>query len=307
MPVFRIDNKDYDVTVIRNRNSDADAVRIIIPVFMPNETAFEISRVCVESVRKFTVEPHEIWVVDNCSPAEFSGKITKIEGVNFLLNATEPMPPSARGMKFKNFLNVIKRPSGPGGQVRHGSYANGVGLELASGCIDVDTRFVFTMHSDCLVTKKGWLTYLKSKLDNKTRAVGCCRDRLRVGALHIAGLLFDFGLFKSLGMDFLPNIRQERTRAYPEYDVGDLISIKLKENGFDSFVCANTYNHPELISGIADDTVRQLAFVDRSLDDAGDVFFLHLGRGISKSVGSYKRGGRIYPQQWFKLAYTYIK
>ena len=191
-------------------------------------------------------------------------------------------------------------------QLNNGAYANAVGLELGCAFINQDTKLVFTMHSDTLVLKKGWLSFLMSKLNEKVRAVACWTDNIRVNALHIGGLLFDYSLFRSFNMDFLPNIDKARFPDRPEYDVGDLITLKLSDNGYNYYSCKNTYNDPSLVEVIPDNHPLKNIHSDRCFDDEGDLFFAHMGRGTSKSSGTYKQEGKTYPREWIVFAEKYI-
>lgn len=298
-----IDGKNYTVEIVRNVRHDPHAIRIIIPVYMPNQTAYELTRTCIESILAFTTEPYELWVIDNNSAERYKKLLLGIQSINFALNTTEPTLDKKHPQPLHTFFKLL----GIGKkQSSDGSYANAIGLEIGCKVIDQNCTSVFVMHSDCLILKKGWLTYLRSKLNNTVKAVGCVSDTQRVKALHVLGLLFDFTFFKSLHMDFFHNLGQKRTLQFPDYDVGDLITIKLKEHGYDVFTCANTYNNPELIPHIKDERLRTLP-VYHIFDDKGDVFYLHLGRGTSKSMGTYKQDGKMYPEQWVHLGKTYMQ
>lgn len=298
---IKIDNRRYEFEVLRRVDNGPKAIRILIPTFMPNELAQRLTEVCVKSIKKYTLENHEIWVVDNNSPEEFNQWLYKDTTINVVFNCTEPVPPKKQ--KSGLFKFISKERSGEQG--KDASYANAIGLKLGARCIDEDTPWLFTMHCDALALRSGWLSYLKSKLSSKVRAVGCWRDNIRVHALHIGGLLMDFTLFKPLGMNFMNNVHQEHTTAYPEYDVGDLITIRLKEHGYDVVWCQNTYNNPELVARIQDETLGNL-HSDRCFDDDWNVFYIHMGRGILKSIGSYNKEGKTYPREWIEYAEKYV-
>ncbi|WP_287373934.1 hypothetical protein [Prosthecochloris sp.] len=122
------------------------------------------------------------------------------------------------------------------------------------------------MHSDILVIQKKWLTYLKSKLSNEVRAVGCFKDNIRINAFHISGLLFDFQLFKSLEVDFSQNIKQRLSKECPEYDVGDLISLRFLQNNYKLSCCKNTHNNQNLLPKASESSIFILN-TDRSFDN----------------------------------------
>jgi glycosyltransferase involved in cell wall biosynthesis len=244
-----IDNQIYRVEIFRNVQLGADATRIIIPTLILNNMAKNLLRVCVESIQKFTIEEVEIWIVDNNSSESYTNWLKQFShNINLALNRTEPINPFR---KERSLIQKVRRTiSGqrnqkPRGQMEDGSYANFIGLELGRRCIDPDSATIFTMHYDTLATKLGWLKYLKSKLTDKVRAVGYRQNKLRVDALHVAGLLLDYSLFEPLHLSFMPNMRRERFPNKPEYDVGDQITIQLKAHGFDFKATRNTFNNPE--------------------------------------------------------------
>mgnify|MGYP000352617990 CR=1 FL=1 len=70
-------------------------------------------------------------------------------------------------------------------QMKVGSYANAIGLELGAQAIDPATRQLFVMHNDVLALRDNWLPYLQSKLTGQVRAAAVLHDtaRRRIGAL----------------------------------------------------------------------------------------------------------------------------
>jgi small nuclear ribonucleoprotein (snRNP)-like protein len=304
-----IDEQVYQVEILRRVYLDEAATRIVIASFIVNDTARDILRVCIESIRKFTTEDVEIWVVDNASDEQYVSWLTQFDDkLNLVLNRTEPINPLRKPpgvvQRVRRFLAASNLPAR---QLHDGSYANAIALELGRLCIAPSSHTVFTMHSDTLVTKHGWLSYLKSKLTEKVRAVAFARDKIRVHALHIAGLLLDYTLFDALQMSFLPNMRQERYPDMPEYDVGDKITLQLRAHGLGTFVVPNTYNNPELSTRLTSASpFTQMSPCDLCFDDDWDVFYMHMGRGTVKSTDMYKRAGKIYPKQWVEFAEKHL-
>ncbi len=233
-------------------------------------------RVCVETIERFTPEPHELWIVDNNSPAAFTEAFMDRAHINLVLNRTEPLPPEARRREPSS--------EAPASQKRWGSYANAIALELGVRLIDPDSRYIVTLHMDVMPCRDGWLSFLLSKLNRRTAAAGARMDRTRhpAGALHVLGMLIDFKRFRDVKLDFFPNL--------PEFDVGDRVTIALRDAGFEVFACRNTLWEPSLLeSAPANSPFRDLP-VDRAVNDADEPIFLHLGRGVRKSVSEYAKG-----------------
>jgi hypothetical protein len=283
----------YEVEVIRRREEPPEAPRLIAVCYNSTGVGVDITRVCVESVLRHTPGPYELWVVDNASPPQHSEWLRSLEGVNVVLNHTPPVPKESLGWQARLGLREV----GSGEQMSVGSYANAIGLELGAWAIDPAAQQVFVMHNDVLVLRDHWLAYLQSKLSERVRAVAVRRDTSprRIGALHVSGLLFDFTLFRELGMSFMP--------APPRIDVGDRISATLRAHGYEEFVCRNTHNEPDLAAWIAeDDPVARLTLTCRTFDDDQNVIYAHLGRGTPKAAGTYWKTGRTTPEQWIAFA-----
>lgn len=286
-----LDGRTYHVTIRQNIISDPDVPRLIIPAYLPNETASDILRVCIRSIQHHTDTPYELWVVDNFSPNNNGNWLLDEPNINVVINHTMPIPPAKRlwWHRFKPPLEQLKT---------WGSYNNAIGLELASAMIPNTTQWVMTLHMDTMVTSTNWLSYLLSKRDEKVRAVGVRLDTARTsdGILHILGCLFDYQLFLSLNLDFYPDL--------PQLDVGDRISVLFKDNGYAISACPNTLWQPDLIDLLPPNSPYRNFTVDRSLDDNNQVIFLHLGRGVLKSDGSFHKG--VTPKGWVNFAQEYI-
>ncbi len=143
---------------------------------------------------------------------------------------TEPLPPEAGALDASCNYD----------QLNWGSYANAIGLEIGARAVDPETRFFMSMHMDTLACRPGWLTFLNGKLVNGIAAAGVRMDRTRTpeGVLHVLGYMVDFKVFRNLKLNFFPQL--------PEYDVGDLVTVRLRESGYDVFACPNTVWEPDL-------------------------------------------------------------
>jgi hypothetical protein len=295
-----IDGKEYPVEVHKATQNVAGSVKILIPTFLMSDAAVHIAMACIESVKTFTQCEHEIWVIDNNSPEEYFSKLLKIGGINVVRNMREPVNPRAPLFRKKGLLGWLGQTQIPSQGV-DGSYANAIALEIGMQLINPGTGLVFTMHSDTLVTKLGWLEHLCAKMDDSVRAVGCLCDNIRIHALHVSGLLYDFQLFRKLQVSMLPNIKNRLSQELPEYDVGDAVSYVFKKNGYAVYCCPNTHNSPELLDWMESGSLFDKPIV-RSFDDRREVIFLHLGRGTPKSRNQYKKEGQFLADDW--IAFT---
>jgi hypothetical protein len=285
-----IDGRDYLAEVDRRVELPIEAPRIIVVSHQPNRTAMELLRVCIQAVQYFTPEPHELWIVDNNSPRENLEWLQKWPDINLVQNRTEPLPPEARQAGSKDVVSTT--------QQTWGSYANAVGLELAVRLIDPRTHYLMSMHMDALPCRVGWLSFLKSKLCNGVGAAGVRMDKTRIaeGVLHVLGYMVDFRLFRELNLDFFPEL--------PDLDVGDKVTIRLRQAGYKVFVCPNTVWEAQLAEAIPPSSPLRDLHVDRSFDDDGNLIFLHLGRGVRKSTGEHKKGPST--ADWIRIAREHL-
>ena len=270
-----LDGWFYDLEVYRQVTARSDAVRLIIPAYQPNESAKNILEVCIESVKRFTpVDDYELWVVDSNSPNEYSQWLRSIPGINIILNKTEPRPEAER--------RLSKRMTFWRNQIKWGSYANAVGIELAMRFISTDVKYVMTLHMDTMICNMNWLQFMLSHLNEKTKVVGACTEyrRIKEGVVHILGCLFDYQLARKLKLDTFPEL--------PAIDVGDNITIGFRQVGYNVFACRNTYNNPEYAKEIPMESPFYNINVVRSFDDSGNIIFMHLGRGIPKAGMNYE-------------------
>lgn len=289
--VIQIDHQPYKIQIKRAKHLTFEAPRLVIVAYQPNETAAELLKLCIAAIRKYTPVPYELWIVDNNSPEEYSRWLLDDNGINFIHNQTEPIP-----QKGYSFLNKLLKRTG---QRRWGSYANAIALEIAARLIDPQTRYLMTLHMDSLPCHPEWLPFLQSKIDSGYGAAGARMDKIRTeeGVLHVLGYMLDFQLFRQLNLDFMPDL--------PQHDVGDLVTINIRQAGYPIFACRNTFTDPESMEIIPNDSPFRDLDVDRAFDDAGNVIFLHLGRGIRKSTDSQFNSNSL--EKWFDFARIHLE
>ncbi len=255
----KVELDDCTYTTLKRQSAieSADVPRLVIVSYLPEQKTIKVLQLCIATIKKFTDTAYELWVVDNKSPLQNLEWLVDEPNVNLIFNRSEP--------KEKN-----------------GSYGNAIGLELASNSISQDTQYFMTLHQDCAPCKKGWLSYLMSKFDDKTRAVGVREDTFRIkeGILHVLGYMIDYQIFRKNQLSFFPEL--------PSFDVGDKAIHQLGVQGYKYWAAPNTLWNPELVAKIVNGDLFKDLPVDRSLNDDNEVFFLHLGRGVLKSQGDYE-------------------
>ena len=156
-------------------------------------------------------------------------------------------------------------------------------------------ELVFICHNDVMAVHPNWMKYLHTKIQEGNHLVGTVLDNSRIEAVHISGLLTYSEIVKSV--DHFPTYDEVGRQIL---DVGDVLTQYCRDNNLDYFCYRNTENYnidPDSLPSPYDDFP-----VDRSVDDDGEVFFLHLGRGTPKTLGSYSKLGKVYVQDWVKFA-----
>ena len=281
-----LDGRAYSLHVRRPVRHSPDAPRLIVVANQQNRTASGLLRVCVQAIKQFTAEPHELWVVDNNSPSENLSWLIEQRDVNVIFSRTEPIPPQAPNSGTTAPLENA--------QEDRGSYANAVGLELGIRTIDPASRYVMALHMDTLPCWGGWLSFLMSKLSGSVAAAGVRLDRTRVpdGVLHVLGFVMDFQLFGKLGLDLFPKL--------PLFDVGDRVTTEFRSAGHEVFACRNTMWEPQLSDRLHPESPLKGLPVDRAFDDDGRAIFLHLGRGVRKAAGKHIKG--VSAEDWIGFA-----
>jgi hypothetical protein len=282
-----LQGRAYELSVFRRVTLPPAAPRLAVVSCLPNAMALRVLETCVHSLLQFSRMPVEIWVVDNASDPSLASELHSLHGVNLVLNGTPAIPPGAE--------DVVTSPV----DFRWGSYANAIALEIAAALIDQKTERFGTFHMDTMAVHPAWLDFMLGKINGRVAAAGVRLDVTRTpsGVLHVLGMIVDFQLFRKLGLTFYPDL--------PKYDVGDLVTVGLRSAGYEVFASRNTLWDPALAGAIAADSEFNDWPVDRSLDDADAVFFLHLGRGVRKAVGESVRG--MTAEEWVTRGERYLQ
>lgn len=270
MAIIKTDNiwgNEYLFETRHKKRTQPSAPKIIIVSYMFNEASTQITRLAVESIKKFTREEHEIWISDNNSPKENFEWVANDPEINFIRNLT-----------VKDYRSV------------HDSLLNALGIEAGARAIDPKTKYAVVMHSDIVVADEKWLNFALNKLDDKTKGVGFLIDNTRINAMHVSGTLFAFDLYKKYDIDFRP--------SPPNLDVGDDITRKIRENGLQYTYCRNSHNDSKVIDEIDKNSIFKNMHSDRTIDDSGKVIFAHLGRGTPKANQTYFQKNKTTAEQW---------
>jgi len=175
----------------------------------------------------------------------------------------------------------------------NGSEANASGLKR--GIDLVTTDLVFMAHCDICVTHSSFFENILIKYDDGAKAVAMARDKHpnRIHALHILGLLTETSIVKNIDLD--PKYKNN----VQVMDVGDDITRYCRDNNLKHYCFDNSYNNLELSEML--NAPYNDFLVLRSINDDGNVIFMHLARGISKMKGTYRKPNRVTITDWQKF------
>ena len=247
-----------------------DSISVIIPSYHSRD----LTIICLKSLERFRPSDLNInyFVVENTEDVSYKDEVVSL----------------AENVRWTNNNYVI-------GPDESGSSQNASAIEISKEHIKDD--FVFLAHCDVCVTNDTFFTTLFEKIE-ENELIGPLFDvcEERIGALHVSGLFMRTELMKKI--DFFPRRIDENSRM----DVGDAATLYCRENDLKHYCLKNTYNNPEVESNITDDRFKEFKVV-RCVDDESNVIFMHLGRGIPKTIGTYQKanGKRVYLEDWVKF------
>ncbi len=114
-----------------------DLIKGKAAICVVNYKTFDITRLCLRSIRKFTNYPYEVIVVDNNSQDRSLDYLKSLKWIRLIERNAENEP--------------------------SGGYSHGAALDL--GLQNCNSEFFISIHSDVIVIKDNWLTELISYFD----------------------------------------------------------------------------------------------------------------------------------------------
>jgi len=240
----------------------------VLPIILPSFHSRDLLLTCMRSFEKFAPDRAvklRYIVVENSDDTSY-----KDEVLERFPNAT-----------WINNLTKLR-----------GSEANAVGVEVALK--EIDETWAFMAHIDTCVTHPMFFSVLFRKTLEECDLVGTVLDPIRINAVHISGLLTTMRLASKVS--YYPRYDNDGTMLL---DVGDELTEYADRHGMRRFCFQNTFNNPELIDGLPEKFAN--FNVDRSLDEEGNVMFMHLGRGTLKTRGKYSKAGKVSVEEWVEF------
>jgi len=245
-------------------------------VIIPSYHSRDLTVICLKSFERFKLPGLNInyFVVENTDDTSYKDEVIGL----------------ADNVKWTNNIPGFK-----GVREEIGSSENASAIEVSKEHITDD--FVFTAHCDVCVTSESFYHTLFEKIE-ENELIGPLSDlcKERIGALHVSGLFMRANLMRNV--NFFPR----RIDADNRMDVGDAATLYCRENNLKYLCLPNTHNNPELAEEISDENFKNFKVV-RCFDDNNDVIYMHMGRGIPKTIGTYDKTGknRVYLEDWVKF------
>ena len=241
-----------------------------ISIIIPSFKSFDLTYICVKSFEKFRPKDvkNKYIVVENSSETSYRKDIEEIsDNVVWVNNDTD----------------------------LRGSEANADAI--VCGLKEADSRFVFFAHCDTCVVSEHFYDAMFDKISCNA-LVGTGFDNIRINALHISGVFADTLYIPCKTLDYFPTYQD----GAQIMDVGDVLTQYCREHELSYFCFPNSLNNSTLV---IEEPYGDLEYVDRCLSE--EVIFLHLGRGIPKTEGTYRKKGRIGIDGWKSFCMEKIK
>ena len=176
------------------------------------------------------------------------------------------------------------------------AWFNANGVEV--GMKHVSSVYVFLSHNDVCITSEKFYETMSRKIQEGYSLVGTCYDThpMRNHSIIILGCLVKSEIVRNV--DLYPTPLPHSTKGEKHFECGDRIHLYCKKNDI-KFICLkNTHNDKE-VGDIIKEPFKSILGV-RTINDEGEVIFVHFARGTSKTLGKYnyaKKKGSLNPQE----------
>lgn len=290
-------NLDYFTKSYKTQNT-----AYVIASYQPVKEASSLLRIALRSIMKFKDKNISVWIVDIGSPnSDHLVKPSEFPEVNFIYRSFEIRCYGfSIGLKqrLKELLKFRIIPK------RHGSYANGYALDYIVKIfkkINYLPEYFVTSQQDILLLSKSFFNDFNKKFLDKVFAVGALKQKnisKEFEILHSVCCMWKFKYILESDFGFIPDL--------PKFDVGEKIINEFKMKGLLINHFRNSYNDKTVLKVIKKKFLDLGDGVDIAINDYSEVIFLHLGRGLGKSLGRYENKKKTNVEQWCKWANDYL-
>ena len=291
-------NKELSNIVFKKKEN----ISIVITSYQPNKKSSNILKTALKSLMKIKNENISIWVFDIGSKnKKFLINSRDFPEINFIY--VTKTPHSNDGVRFSGkrdlYINKIKKFFRLNAS-RNGSHINGWTIDYAIkyfNNLNYNPIYFMTMHMDITVISKNFINEIIEKFNKKTCAVGVLKQKNLGGQfeiLHCLGCMWKYELLKNPNYSFLPEL--------PHYDAGEKIFKMLYDKGYKIEFFENSLINSNLLN-LVEEKYKNIGSrgVDLTLNKNNEVIFIHLGRGINKSMGIYFKKNKVEVNEWIKI------
>jgi len=172
------------------------------------------------------------------------------------------------------------------------SKSMGNAMCIMNGLKEVKDEWVVLLHNDTCITHENFFNSLIKKAEEGFELIGTVRDAhpQRHNSIIVLGCLVRTELAKKV--DYRPKGQNEKGF---DWDTGEKLDLYCREHNIPTFCFENSFN--DKIEERLPEHYRDLKYTIRTIDEFGNVIFLHFARGTEKTQGSYgKPGRRTIPQ-----------
>ena len=274
---------------------------VIFASYQPNKIASDLLRVSLKSLKNTKLDKISVWIIDVGSPNHDQlVKTEEFPEFNFVyINYV----PSSKLDLFKKLFQMLIN----GSIKREGSYINSWSIHFALEYFKKKSympNYIFTSQTDVIFTEENSLQELKKKFyaNEKLIAAGF-RAQKNLGKnydiIHSLGCMWDYQKFLDQKLNLFPD--------FPDYDVSELAIVNSVKKGFEIFSYNNVRTDKSFHTHIENTKYSKLGNgVDICLNEKNEVAFLHLGRGVDKSIGNYKKENAFQAKDWIKWYFSYF-
>ncbi|GEM_PF-4183106 len=237
---------------------------IIIPAFHSGV----LTDICVKSFCKFCPENIilDFLIVENSTDITYKDNLEK-------------------SINFPNTFQFINNPT------RYiGSEANAQAVEI--GLKYNKNDWIFMAHCDTCVTNPLFYDAFMLKIKEENMLIGTYEDINRIHAIHISGLMVNKKIAESV--DYFPVYE----KGNQILDVGDKLTKYCREHDIKHYCFENTFgHHPAVLEkGHKFYCVSAPKCVYNK-----NVIHMHLGRGVSKTMGTYNKTTGYPLKKWIEF------
>jgi hypothetical protein len=265
-------------------------MKIPINIIIPSHNQPILTLLCIKSFETFKSQFEFKYIItESSSVADYKDSVCGITNNFKWINHKDP--PRARGISTK------------------------VGVSIESALEHCEYPYTFLCDNDVMACNINWMRALYDKMQEGYAAVGTCvLNQKTIQALQKSGLLSTTSLLRKVSLlpkDSDPSLftahkwRPGADWDKGHWDCGELITAYCRHKGLRTYCFPGTTHTSNLESKLAP-PYNRFHYIDRTVNDEGDVIYLHIGRGTTRTLGTYGKRGRPSIKDWQAFAEEHL-